>query len=59
MRTAMFVVAMIIACSMGAAISILSNPAAEQVVLESQAQISPFALMSSSKDLPAQSYDAF
>jgi len=58
-RSAMFVATVMVASTVGAALSIFMDSDAQVLDLASSPQIDTFELMSASKDLPSRSYAAF
>ena len=55
----MFVATVMVASTVGAALSIFMDSDAQVLDLASSPQIDTFELMSASKDLPSRSYAAF
>jgi hypothetical protein len=58
-RAAMFVATIVLASAAGAAVSVFMDSDAQELSLASSPQINTFELMSTSTDLPSQSYAAF
>jgi hypothetical protein len=58
-RSAMFVATLMVASTVGAALSIFMDSDVQVLDLASSPQIDTFELMSASKDLPSRSYAAF